>query len=193
MIVDSHDVASPWGPVRRTSSQPTRFVNSLDGQDDPTLRVTYCGNVSSVDSTRPMARWVVGGRRGAISPRKHGLSPCASALVACPWRPRLAGKHRPTTVMQHTCGMTAVGRTDTFRRRCKRRQWPLQAFKKNVRSKKRFRLYSGGRRGDSAHHAVDDGRRPFWFVAVRWPRQAGMTLLTRRPLPSDRRPMPSCL
>ncbi|MBK6336618.1 MAG: DUF3750 domain-containing protein [Betaproteobacteria bacterium] len=33
----------------------------------------------------------------------------------------------------------------------------------------------------------------FWFVAVRWPRQAGMTLLTRRPLPSDRRPMPSCL
>ena len=47
--------------------------------------------------------------------------------------------------------------------------------------------------GDSAQHAVHDGRRPFWFVAVRWPRQAGMTRLTRRPLPSNRRPMPSCL
>ena len=47
--------------------------------------------------------------------------------------------------------------------------------------------------GDSAPHAVHGGWRPFWFVAVRWPRQAGMTLLTRRPLPSDRRPMPSCL
>ena len=95
-------------------------------------------------------RWadgVVGGRRGAISPRKHGLFPCASALVACPWRPRLAGKHRPTTAMQHTCGMTAVGRTDTFKRRRKRRQWPLQALKKNVRTRNRFRLYNGCRPG----------------------------------------------
>jgi len=47
--------------------------------------------------------------------------------------------------------------------------------------------------GDSALHVVHDGRRPLWFVAVRWPRQAGMTHLTRRPLPSNRRPMPSCL
>jgi len=47
--------------------------------------------------------------------------------------------------------------------------------------------------GDSAPHAVHDRRRPFWFVAVRWPRQAGMTLLTRRPLPSNRRVVPSRL
>ena len=38
-----------------------------------------------------------------------------------------------------------------------------------------------------------NGRRPLRFVAVRWPRQAGMTRLTRRPLPSNRRRMPSCL
>ena len=36
-------------------------------------------------------------------------------------------------------------------------------------------------------------RQGFGLVAARWPRQAGLTLLTRRPLPSDRRPMPSCL
>jgi hypothetical protein len=46
---------------------------------------------------------------------------------------------------------------------------------------------------DSAPHAVHDGRRPFWFVAIRWLRHAGMTHLTRRPLPSHRRRMPSCL
>jgi hypothetical protein len=56
-----------------------------------------------------------------------------------------------------------------------------------------FRFTAMATVGDSAPHAVHDGRRPFWFVAVRWPRQAGMTLLTRRPLPSNRRPMPSCL
>ena len=56
-----------------------------------------------------------------------------------------------------------------------------------------FRFTAMATVGDSAPHAVHDGRRPFWFVAVRWPRQAGMTRLTRRPLPSNRRPMPSCL
>jgi len=56
-----------------------------------------------------------------------------------------------------------------------------------------FRWTASVTMSDSAPHAVHDGRRPFWFVAVRWPRQAGMTLLTRRPLPSNRRPMPSCL
>jgi hypothetical protein len=74
-----------------------------------------------------------------------------------------------------------------------RRQSTLQAFKKNVRTRNRFRLYSVFAAGDSALHAVDEGRLRIWFVAVRWPRQAGMTLLTRRPLPSNRRPMPSCL
>ncbi len=56
-----------------------------------------------------------------------------------------------------------------------------------------FPVDSDCRPGDSAPHAVHDRRHPFRFVAVRWPRQAGMTLLTRRPLPSDRRRMPSCL
>ena len=46
---------------------------------------------------------------------------------------------------------------------------------------------------DSAHHAVANWTAPIWFVAVRWPRQAGLTLLTCRPLPSDRRLMPSYL
>ena len=56
-----------------------------------------------------------------------------------------------------------------------------------------FRCTAAVAMGDSAQHAVHGGRRPFGFVAVRWPRPAGMTRLTRRPLPSDRRPMPSCL
>jgi len=56
-----------------------------------------------------------------------------------------------------------------------------------------FRCTAALAMSDSAPHAVHERRRPSWFVAVRWPRQAGMTLLTRRPLPSDRRPMPSCL
>ena len=32
---------------------------------------------------------------------------------------------------------------------------------------------------DSTQHAAHDGRRPVWFVAVRWPRQAGLTRLTQ--------------
>ena len=88
---------------------------------------------------------------------------------------------------------TVHGHSDTFKRRRTSSRWPLRAFTKNVGTRNRFRLYSGVRGCDSAHHAVDDWRLRVWFVAVRWPRPAGMTLHTRRPLPNHRRPMPSCL
>ena len=56
-----------------------------------------------------------------------------------------------------------------------------------------FRWTATVARGDSAHHAVHDGRRPFGLLQYVGHVQAGMTLLTRRPLPSNRRRMPSCL
>jgi hypothetical protein len=92
-----------------------------------------------------------------------------------------------------TARMTEYASTDTFNGGATIANGSLQAIEKRPIQGFIFAMTAAVAARNSADHAVDVERLPDWFVAVRWPRLAGLTHLTRRPLPSNRHPMPSCL